>query len=227
MIVIKSGKTRLILRYFIPFAVFPAVAVCAVIAGGRAYAACAAVCAALAVTVFLTGFEQKRIGSRRLILTSVFVALSAAGRFLPLFKPVTALTMIAGIYLGRESGFAAGAFSALISDFYFGFGPWTPFQMLAWGLIGFVAGVMGEKLKRSTARQVVFGVMSGIAFSVIMDTWATMDFTGGFTLDDYFGALTSSLAFTALYAVSNAVFILLLSKPFGEKLTRIKIKYGV
>lgn len=227
VLVIKSGGTRRFIRYFVPFAAFPALAATAVAAGGRAYVACASVCAALAVLVFISGFEQKRIGSRRLILISVFVALSVVGRFLPLFKPVTALTMLAGIYLGRESGFAAGAFSALISDFYFGFGPWTPFQMLAWGVIGYFAGAASDKLRKSVPLQVIYGVAAGIVFSVIMDTWATLDFTGGFRIDDYLGALVSSLSFTALYAISNAAFILILSKPFGEKLTRIKIKYGV
>ena len=227
MIVIKSSKTRSFLRFFVPLALFPAVVAGAAIIGGRAYVAGASLGALLAVLVFLAGFEQKRIGSRRLIITSVFVALSVVGRFLPLFKPVTALTMTAGIYLGRESGFAAGAFSALISDFYFGFGPWTPFQMLTWGLIGYIAGVMGESLKRSTVRQLVFGVISGLLFSALMDVWATLDFTGGFTAQTYLAALVNSLPFTALYAVSNAVFILLMSRPFGEKLTRIKIKYGI
>ena len=227
MIVIKSSKTRSFLRFFVPLALFPAVVAGAAIIGGRAYVAGASLGALLAVLVFLAGFEQKRIGSRRLIITSVFVALSVVGRFLPLFKPVTALTMTAGIYLGRESGFAAGAFSALISDFYFGFGPWTPFQMLTWGLIGYIAGVLGESLKRSTVRQLVFGVISGLLFSALMDVWATLDFTGGFTAQTYLAALVNSLPFTALYAVSNAVFILLMSRPFGEKLTRIKIKYGI
>jgi len=227
MKVIRNARARSVIRYAVPFALYPALVAAAVAIGGRAYIACATVCAALTVVLFLAGFEQKRIGARRLILVSVFVALSVVGRFIPLFKPVSALTMIAGIYLGRESGFATGAFSALISDFYFGFGPWTPFQMLSWGLIGFFAGVMSEKLKNSVARQVVYGLIAGAAFSVIMDTWATLDFTGGFSVDDYLGALASSLPFTALYAASNAVFILLLSKPFGEKLTRIKLKYGI
>ena len=220
MIVLKNAKARTAICFIVPLALFPAVAAASAIAGGRAYVAGASVCALLAVLVFLAGFEQKKIGSRRLIITTVFVALSVAGRFLPLFKPVTALTMIAGIYLGRESGFAAGAFSALISDFYFGFGPWTPFQMLTWGLIGYIAGALGEKLKNSTPRQIVFGVISGLMFSAL-------DFTGGFTAQTYLAALVNSLPFTALYAVSNAVFILLMSRPFGEKLTRIKIKYGI
>ena len=211
MIVLKNAKARTAIRFIVPLALFPAVAAASAIAGGRAYVAGASVCALLAVLVFLAGFEQKKIGSRRL----------------PLFKPVTALTMIAGIYLGRESGFAAGAFSALISDFYFGFGPWTPFQMLTWGLIGYIAGALGEKLKNSTPRQIVFGVISGLMFSALMDVWATLDFTGGFTAQTYLAALVNSLPFTALYAVSNAVFILLMSRPFGEKLTRIKIKYGI
>ena len=80
------------------------------------------------------------------------VALSVTGRFIPFFKPVTALTVLTAVYLGGEAGFLCGALSAVISNFWFGQGPWTPFQMLAWGMIGLFAGLLASPLKRSRIR---------------------------------------------------------------------------
>ena len=155
------------------------------------------------------------------------IALSIAGRFIPFFKPVTAITILTAIYLGGEAGFLVGSFSALLSNFYFGQGPWTAFQMLAWGLIGLFAGFLAKPLEKSKTALLVYGVLSGIAFSFIMDVWTVLWYNGSFNISLYLAALTTAIPHTVLYAVSNFIFLLLLSKPFGEKLNRIKIKYGV
>lgn len=183
--------------------------------------------ALLTIILFVIGFEKKEIGTRRTVIVSIMTALSVAGRFIPFFKPVTALTVITAIYLGGEAGFAVGAFSALISNFYFGQGPWTPFQMLAWGLIGLAAGALAKPLKKSKLFLLIFGVLSGIAFSLIMDVWTVLWYNDGFDTALYLSAIITALPHTALYTVSNFLFLLCLSKPFGDKLQRIKIKYGV
>lgn len=183
--------------------------------------------AILTIILFVIGFEKKEIGTRRTVIVSIMTALSVAGRFIPFFKPVTALTVITAIYLGGEAGFAVGAFSALISNFYFGQGPWTPFQMLAWGLIGLAAGALAKPLKKSKLFLLIFGVLSGIAFSLIMDVWTVLWYNDGFDTALYLSAIITALPHTALYTVSNFLFLLCLSKPVGDKLQRIKIKYGV
>ena len=101
------------------------------------------------MVLFITGFERKVTGTRRMVLVAVMTAISVLGRFIPFFKPITALTVITAMYLGGEAGFLVGSLSALLSNFYFGQGPWTAFQMLAWGLIGYVAGLIAESLKRN------------------------------------------------------------------------------
>ena len=97
-------------------------------------------------------FEKGKNDARRIVIIAVMTALSVAGRFvfapIPFFKPVTAIVIITAIYLGSEAGFITGAFSAVVSNFYFGQGPWTPFQMLAWGLIGFLAACLLKNLLR-------------------------------------------------------------------------------
>lgn len=183
--------------------------------------------AVLSLLFFIRRFENKSVRTRRLVIVSVMTALSVAGRFIPFFKPITAITAITGAWLGGESGFLVGALSALISNFYFGQGPWTPFQMLAWGFIGIIAGLLSRPLKKSRAALIVFGVLSGIAFSLFMDVWTVLWYNEGFNLSLYLAALLTAVPHTVLYSISNVIFLMLLAKPFGEKLERIKIKYGV
>ena len=176
-------------------------------------------------------FERKDSTAKELITLAVLVAVSAAGRFafawVPGFKPVTAITVIAAMYLGREAGFVVGALSAVVSNFYFGQGPWTPFQMFAWGFLGFLAGVLAQPMKRQKIWMCLYGVLAGVLFSLIMDVWSTLWADGGFNLSRYLAACISALPFTIEYAVSNVIFLLLLTKPIGEKLERIKRKYGL
>ena len=117
-----------------------------------------------------------------MVLVAVMTAISVLGRFIPFFKPITALTVITAMYLGGEAGFLVGSLSALLSNFYFGQGPWTAFQMLAWGLIGYVAGLIAESLKRNRALLLAYGVLSGIAFSLIMDVWTVLWYSAGFDM---------------------------------------------
>ena len=139
--------------------------------GDRQYAFAAAAVAVLSCIPFFISFEKGKNDARRIVIIAVMTALSVAGRFvfapIPFFKPVTAIVIITAIYLGSEAGFITGSFSAVVSNFYFGQGPWTPFQMLAWGLIGFLAGLLAKKLVESKVLLIIYGALSGIAFSFI------------------------------------------------------------
>ena len=73
----------------------------------------------------------------------------------------------------------------------------------------------------------VYGAFSGVAYSLMLDVWHAMYADGLFSWGRYVTAVTSSVGFTAIYAVSNVVFLLLLAKPVGRKLDRIKTKYGI
>ncbi|MBQ3956970.1 MAG: ECF transporter S component [Clostridia bacterium] len=225
---IRSEKLRTVLRFAIPFVLIPVLAVLGeTVFDEKKHLFVSLAVAVLSLILFYTGFEQKKIGTRRMVIVAVMVALSGAGRFIPLFKPVAAITVITAIWLGGEAGFLVGSLSALLFNFYFGQGPWTPFQMLAWGIIGLVAGFLAEPLKKSRIALVVYGVGAGIAYSFIMDVWTVLGHYYTFNLDLYFAALATAVPYTVTYAVSNAFFLWLMAKPFGEKLARVKIKYGV
>jgi energy-coupling factor transport system substrate-specific component len=99
--------------------------------------------------------------------------------------------------------------------------------MLGWGIIGLFAGYLAHPLSKSRIALVIYGVISGLAFSMIMDVWSVIHYNGLFSFELYLLALLESLPHTAIYAASNVIFLFFMAKPFGDKLSRIKIKYGV
>ena len=223
----KNPLTIIILLLLIPAVVILG----AVVSKEKHYAWISLCVALLSCIPLFYSFERKENSSKELTVLAAIIAISSVGRFifawLPGFKPITAITIIAAIWLGYEAGFVVGSLSAVISNLYFGQGPWTPFQMLAWGLVGFLAGLLSKPLQKSKILLCVSGLLAGILYSLTMDIWTTIWADGTFNLLRYKAAIISSLPITAEYAVSNAVFLLLLSKPIGEKLERIKKKYGL
>ena len=186
---------------------------------------------ALSCLPFFLMFEKNESDTKRLILVAVMIALSVLGRLifapLPGFKPVTALTIITAMYFGAQAGFMTGALTAVISNFYFGQGPWTPFQMLSWGMLGFLAGILSKPLQKSKILLSVYGLLSGIVYSLIMDAWTTVWADNYLNWSRYFASVISAIPTTVTYAVSNIIFLLFFTKPIGKILNRIKIKYGL
>lgn len=231
ILLIRSAHLRRFLSWFLPFIAIPALVIFFAFGPGRGqYALSALLLVMLALILFSCGFERRKTGTRMLILVAVMSALSVMGRFIfsaiPGFKPITAIVVITAIYIGGEAGFLTGVLSAVISNFYFGQGPWTPFQMLSWGLIGLLAGLAAPLLKKSRAALSIYGIFAGAAYSLIMDVWTVLWYNEGFDPALYAAAMATALPYTILYAVSNVIFLNLLARPFGEKLARVKIKYG-
>ena len=194
MLVIPSERLRCLLRFLIPFVLIPsAVLVGALAFDAKRHLIISDFVAILTLLLFVAGFEKKTTGTRRMVLVAVLIALSVAGRFIPFFKPVTALTVIAAVWLGGESGF--------------GQGPWTPFQMLAWGLIGLFGGFLASPLRKSRALLLLYGVLSGIVYSLIMDVWNVLWYNGSFRAALYGASVLAALPHTLLYAASNFLFL--------------------
>ena len=188
--------------------------------------------AVLSCVPFLIRFERGKSGARELAVIAVMTAFSVIGRLIfapiPGFKPVSAITVITGIALGPEAGFLIGSLSAIVSNVFFGQGPWTPFQMFVWGLIGFLAGaIFYRRQKINRLLLILIGALSGVLFSLIMSIWTTLSLDGTFLWTRYLASIVSSLPVMLVYAVSNVVFLLILTNPFLEKLNRIKKKYGI
>lgn len=188
--------------------------------------------AILSCIPFFIRFERGKSSAKEMVVIAVMTAFSVIGRLIftpvPGFKPVTAITIISGIALGPEAGFMVGSLCAVVSNMFFGQGPWTPFQMFVWGFIGFLAGVLFyRKQKPNKILLSIVGVIGGILFSLIMDMWTVVSLDGVFLWSRYLASVISGLPFMAAYAVSNVIFLLILADPFLDKLNRLKTKYGI
>ncbi len=180
---------------------------------------------------FFLHFERNEKSAKRITLTAALTALVVLSRCvfaaLPSFKPVSALVILIALYFGKETGFVVGALSAVISNFYFSQGAWTPFQMFAWGMVGFIAGIFAEQFKKHKLLLFVYGGLSGIMYSFILDVWTVIWMDGYFNIARYITSVISSARVTGIYVVSNIVFLIVLYYPVDAVFGRIKTKYAL
>ena len=183
---------------------------------------------------FALVFEGRRPQARELVVIAVLCGLGVVGRaalfMLPQFKPVTAIVIIAGVAMGGEAGFLVGALTMLVSNMLFSQGPWTPWQMFAMGIIGFLAGVLFRKgwLSRRRLPLCSFGAAATVLiYGGIMNPASGLmwqpDLNWKMLLTYYVTGLPSDL----VHAAGTAVFLWLLAEPLLSKLDRIKAKYGL
>ncbi len=187
--------------------------------------------AVLAIAVFLGGWEASKPGLRQVMPTVVLAALAAAGRVLfapiPDFKPVSAICIIAGIMFGRRSGFMTGCLAALVSNFFFGQGPWTPWQMYSWGLLGYLAGVLNDHgvFAKHPNLLYVYGFLCPLLYGLFLNSWYIIGYIRPLEPATVLGAFALGLPLDAIHCVATLLFLLLLYRPWCRKLQRIRRKY--
>ncbi len=184
---------------------------------------------------FFLVFEGRKPKARELVIIATLCAMAIAGRaaffMLPQFKPVIALTIIAGVAFGGETGFLVGAVTMLVSNLLFSQGPWTPWQMFAMGIIGFLAGVFYRKgfLARSRISLCVFGaICTLIIYGGIMNPasaliWGSESLNFNMILSYYI----TGFPVDVVHAAATVLFLWFGAEPMLEKLDRIKVKYGL
>ena len=188
--------------------------------------------AALSVLLMLASFELSRPLMRQLMPTIVLAAVAAAGRLVlsPFadIKPVTAVCIVAGAALGRRCGFATGALAALSSNFFFGQGPWTPWQMYAWGLVGYLAGVLAEHgaLERRGA-VCALGFVSALLYGAILNSWHILGFVRPLTWQTALMAYAAGLPLDVTHGVATVVFLMVIWAPWRRSIARVVRKYGL
>lgn len=184
---------------------------------------------------FFIVFEGRKPKARELVTIAVLCAIGIAGRslffMLPQFKPVLALTIIAGVGFGGEVGFLVGAVTMLASNMLFSQGPWTPWQMFAMGIIGFLAGILFKKgwLRRTRVPLAIFGFLSAVIIygGIMNPASALMVSTESISLKTLSAYYITGLPMDLIHAFGTAVFIMLAAEPMLEKMDRIKVKYGL
>ena len=183
---------------------------------------------------FFLVFEGRKPQARELVIIAVLCALGMAGRavlfMLPEFKPVVALTIIAGVAFGGETGFLVGAMTMLASNVLFSQGPWTPFQMFAMGIIGFLSGVFYRKglLRRSRASLCSFGaICSVVVYGGIMNPAAALMASETINWKILLTYYITGVPVDLIRAAATFFFLWFTAEPMLEKLDRIKVKYGL
>lgn len=185
-----------------------------------------------ALAVFVAGYERSRPGLRQIMPTVVLAALAAAGRIIfapiPDFKPVSAICILAGATLGRRNGFMVGALAALSSNFFFGQGPWTPWQMYAWGLIGYLAGVL-EQAGLMGRRWVVLGLgfLSAMLYGLLLNGWYVIGFVHPITWQSVLAAYAAGFPLDCVHGVATTAFLAAIWLPWGRSIRRVVRKYDL
>jgi energy-coupling factor transport system substrate-specific component len=200
----------------------------------RGYYPTALAIVGLSLIPFFLLYERRKPMARELVLVASLIAIAVVSRaaffMLPQVKPLAAVIIIAGVSLGVEAGFITGALAAFVSNFIFGQGPWTPWQMFALGLIGFLAGVLfrAGRLPAKRAPLAIFGGMAVlILYGPIVDTAAFLIFPQGLSWHTAALVYLSGLPFNIIHAVSTVAFLLIFAPFMIEKLDRVKRKFGL
>ena len=199
----------------------------------------------LTIAAFFLHFESRRPQARELVILAVLSALAVASRavffMLPQFKPILALTVITGVALGGESGFLVGAMTMLASNVMFSQGPWTPWQMFAYGIGGMLAGLFAmwgilKKAPRAWRDKGWMDILGLAVFGflcILLVVGPLLDTSTFFTVATSYDAASAWAVYMAgvpvncVHGTAVALTMLLFGKPLLDRLQRIKIKYGM
>lgn len=192
----------------------------------------------LAIVPFFLRFEKKKPQAREIVTLAVLSAIAVASRaafsMIPHFKPMAGIIMIVGMAFGAEAGFLTGVISAFVSNFIFGQGMWTPWQMFAYGVAGFLAGVFyrwGVMGERNRCQKILTPILGFLEIVVIVGP--ILDLCSVFTMGseinkEWISAVfASGFPINVIHGVATALTLFFLCRPMMEKLNRIKVKYGM
>lgn len=203
--------------------------------GDRKYYIGSVIIIFLSMVPFFASFENRKPHAREVVTIAVLCAIAVASRaafiMLPSFKPMVGIIIIAGMAFGAQAGFLTGAISGFVSNFIFGQGPWTPWQMFAFGMAGFLAGILCKKGILNSEKKIPVTVFGGLTVMLVvgplLDTCTVFTMSSMINTASIGTVYLAGLPFNAVHAVSVMLTLFLLTKPMMEKLNRIKIKYGM
>ncbi len=182
---------------------------------------------------FFILYERLRPQPEEILPLVVICCGASLGRVIfaivPQVQPVTALVIIMGSVYGCRRGYVTGALCALVSNLFLGQGPWTLFQMAAWGTVGLLAGVLGSATRNlsQTARTWIFagyGFVAAFLFSIITDLLSVSYLGDALSFSSAAAIFGTGLAFGVSHAVCNFILLLSFYGILSRKLMRIKQK---
>ena len=179
--------------------------------------------------IFIKGkklFEDLTV--EEIVLIAILSSIAGVTRVpfssIPSFQPTTAIIIITGIVYGKKIGFITGTIAALVSNMFLGQGPWTPWQMVAWGMCGYFASYLNIKAKYIVY---TYGFVSGVLFGWFMNLWHIIGFVEVINIKSIMLSYISSFAFDVTHGVGNVMFLTFLIPTLYKFLNRIKIKYNI
>jgi len=183
----------------------------------------------VALALQYLGFECSPVSTREIGVIAVLAALAAAGRvpfaLVPSLQPTTFLVIVSGFVLGPRAGFMIGATAGLVSNFFLGQGPWTPIQMLAWGLVGAVSGILGMVMPHTGRLGMsIFSFVWGYLFGWLLNIWFWACFVQPLTWQSLLATFSASLLFDTIHATGNLFFFLVFGSTAIKILKRFKRK---
>ena len=182
---------------------------------------------------FFMAFEGRKPQARELVVIAVMCAIAIAGRVaipIPNFKAIFAIVMLSGIAFGPEAGFMVGAISAFASNFFYGQGPYTPWQMMAYGAGGMLAGFCFAKgrLPRKPLVMAVFGFLAVVLWvGPLLDTSSVFLMLSEINWNSVLLTYSAGLSVNISQAICTVLVMLLFGRPLLDKLDRIQVKYGM
>ena len=203
--------------------------------GDRKYYVASVLIMIYSMIPFFASFESRKPQAREIVTLAVMCAIAVASRaafiWAQNFKPIGGIIMITAMAFGPQAGFMTGALSMIVSNIIFGQGPWTPWQMFAFGLMGFIAGFLAKAnilSEKKPLRNAIIGfVMMVVIVGPILDTCAIFTMAQMINVESIGAVYLAGLPVNISQGVAVFLCMLLLTKPMMEKLNRIKIKYGM
>lgn len=185
----------------------------------------------LAVPFFMM-FEKRKPQARELVVLAVMIALAVIGRVaipIPHFKAAFAIIMLTGIAFGPEAGFVVGAITAFASNFFYGQGAYMPWQMMAYGAGGMLAGFVFIKNKiRKPWVMAIFGFLANVLWiGPILDTSHVFIIMPEISFSSFAASLAAGFPVNVSQGISTAIMMFVFGRPLLEKLDRVKQKYGM
>ena len=185
----------------------------------------------LIIGVIFAEFEESNITSKEVALIGILAAITAASRIpfaaLPNIKPCTFLIIVTGLVFGALAGAMVGSLTALLSNFFFGQGPWTAWEMLGWAMVGMVAGYVGRKYPNFGVKEIVLlGIVLGMAYNLLLDfsSWITF-YRAEPSL--FLPTFIAGIPFGILHIIGNVIFAIILAVPVLALFRRFQRRFHV
>lgn len=201
---------------------------------GKSFYLCAVLIIIFSMLPFFIYFEKRKIKTSEIVLVALMVSLCVASRavmaFVPQVKPTCALVIVTAIAFGSNIGFVTGSLSMFVSNFLFGQGMFTPFQMLGMGLTGFFCGLIFHKKSYNTNRfavSIVGAIICFFVYGFIVDSCSVLMMLTNYSLKSVLSIYLSGVGFNLIHAATTAVLLFFINKPMTDKFTRLTVKYGI